>query len=192
MKHRSLIIAIVLSVFGALYFISFSYYWTCRLWYRAFDPKTRRLLNDWARVRQSRIETPLAKIWRKLRMSLTASPFPYRLLDSSKNQIQLLKLLPGSNGDRLTCLIFEVSLDSNDLQYEALSQTWGSPFPVRTIILDHRTFCISANLDAALRSLRRTDEPRVLWVDAICIFVYRSWRKYHRKLRFGPLSEGFR
>lgn len=58
--------------------------------------------------------------------------------------------------------------------YEALSYVWGGkPDPARCIkILQHEqesSISITANLESALRHLRRSHEVLYLWVDAICI-----------------------
>ncbi|KAK3994348.1 heterokaryon incompatibility protein-domain-containing protein [Cladorrhinum sp. PSN332] len=59
--------------------------------------------------------------------------------------------------------------------YEALSYTWGDEFEPETatvgdgISSTRFQFQISKRLAEALRHLRRSDTPRNLWVDAICI-----------------------
>jgi hypothetical protein len=67
----------------------------------------------------------------------------------------------------LRCRLFEVSLDENPV-YEALSYCWGGPLD-RTILCFNLPLSITANCEAALRQLRLSREPRVLWIDAICI-----------------------
>lgn len=66
---------------------------------------------------------------------------------------------------------------TGDLQYEALSYVWGpTNSAVEIQVLGqpaseqpHSTLSIGANLASALRYLRYGDQPRTLWVDAICI-----------------------
>lgn len=84
-------------------------------------------------------------------------------------QIRLLKLLLGSMRDSIECVTFQVSLDVNGLQYEAFSYTWGRPIPIKTVRIDGEAFSVTTNLEGAIRHLRRVDEPRILWADAICI-----------------------
>jgi hypothetical protein len=67
----------------------------------------------------------------------------------------------------LHCRLFEVSLDENP-QYEALSYTWGGPLD-RSMLCFNMPLSITANCEAALRQLRLPLQPRVLWIDAICI-----------------------
>jgi hypothetical protein len=53
--------------------------------------------------------------------------------------------------------------------YEALSYVWGPPTPRVEIICDGQPFSVTSNLGSALRGLRKKDEPRTMWIDAICI-----------------------
>ena len=67
--------------------------------------------------------------------------------------------------------------DQFEPNYEALSYTWGSvdrPIAARVLSRQHsaeafESLLIGQNLACALRHLRFTDQPRTLWVDAICI-----------------------
>jgi hypothetical protein len=57
--------------------------------------------------------------------------------------------------------------------YEALSWSWGTVPPQASIEIKHKNgnktpLMIKANLEAALKHLRRSDEPRRLWIDAVC------------------------
>ncbi|KAF6810077.1 HET domain-containing protein, partial [Colletotrichum musicola] len=54
--------------------------------------------------------------------------------------------------------------------YEALSYVWGKSTEGHKINLDgQKVVPVTDNLHAALRRLRRLDEPRTLWVDSLCI-----------------------
>jgi hypothetical protein len=87
--------------------------------------------------------------------------------------IRLLTLEESSDfNSPLTCSLTEVSLDqicdaSNS--YEALSYVWGSGYGDSDIICGGGRLLITPNCETALRSLRYRQEPRILWVDAICI-----------------------
>lgn len=58
-------------------------------------------------------------------------------------------------------------------EYEALSYFWGDPKETETIYIqtptESRSLEIGHNLAVALQHLRYEDNPRSLWVDAICI-----------------------
>ncbi|KAK2602117.1 hypothetical protein N8I77_008677 [Diaporthe amygdali] len=71
-----------------------------------------------------------------------------------------------------------ISLDTvlfsqdNYPQYEALSYKWGSEEHrelIRVDIANGQTISVTSNLAVALKHLRRTDKPRTMWIDAICI-----------------------
>lgn len=90
----------------------------------------------------------------------------YERLDSSANQIRLIRLEP-HNSTMTTASLFVTSLDDAP-EYEALSYTWGNPQKSSLIYLNKVPFQVTQNLAAALEKLQRT-EPRILWIDAICI-----------------------
>ncbi|KAH0551486.1 hypothetical protein GP486_007299, partial [Trichoglossum hirsutum] len=91
--------------------------------------------------------------------------------------IRVLILLPGQETDDIRCELehTHISRRQQDLlpegsrPYEALSYTWGDPKRTRTVLLGECPYEVTVNLEVALRHLRLTDSPRVLWVDALCI-----------------------
>lgn len=85
--------------------------------------------------------------------------------------IRLLRLLPSSNrADNIECEVYRGSLrDPHRQPYEALSYTWGDASQTVDIGLSGHVFAATLNLEAALRALRSPDEPRILWVDSVCI-----------------------
>ncbi|XTI92208.1 heterokaryon incompatibility protein-domain-containing protein, partial [Cenococcum geophilum] len=100
-----------------------------------------------------------------------SSSHKYRPLDLSTDEIRLLTLHPGSDGDEISCILSHHNL-TGSIEYEALSYTWGDNASLHTIILDGLPFRVTANLKTALHHLRHTDDVRmnrVLWIDALCI-----------------------
>ncbi|KAF5649059.1 Het6 heterokaryon incompatibility protein [Fusarium tjaetaba] len=98
----------------------------------------------------------------------------YKPLDNTHQEIRLLTLLPPRDGDaNIHCTLSHAVLNnasSENPKYEALSYVWGEPDFSEAIILNNHTFFITPSLKYILSCLRqRGDEPRVLWVDAICI-----------------------
>jgi hypothetical protein len=61
-----------------------------------------------------------------------------------------------------------VSLDE-DPQYQALSYIWGDQNVREYIFFDGLTLSVTTNLVSALRHLRDSTKPLVLWADAMCI-----------------------
>ncbi|KAH7357149.1 heterokaryon incompatibility protein-domain-containing protein [Rhexocercosporidium sp. MPI-PUGE-AT-0058] len=84
------------------------------------------------------------------------------------HEIRVLELLPGSEDQPIQCLLTIEHL-WDDPRYEALSYAWGSSAEMSHIELNKANFEITPNLDTALRHLRDQEEPRRLWVDALCI-----------------------
>lgn len=106
---------------------------------------------------------------------------PYTPIHSSDREIRLLQLAPGSYNDRLVITLIPAYLkNSPPPQYEALSYVWGiekSPTPA---LVNNSPCTITANLDVALRSLRKSNQARILWVDAMCINQDDTEEKKHQ------------
>lgn len=84
------------------------------------------------------------------------------------SQIRLLRLHPGSRGTRIICDLLVCEF-SPQLEYEALSYTWGSSSRGEIISVDGRDFRVTNHLAEALSRLRHPHRKRMLWVDAVCI-----------------------
>jgi hypothetical protein len=107
--------------------------------------------------------------------------------------IRLVELYPaeGELWDDIHCRITHERL-SNRPEYEALSYTWRNHEDTHEIWCSGRHLSITKNLRAALHHLRYAAKPRKLWIDAICIYSYRTATKCCRNLRFRPqFCEGF-
>ncbi|KAF2139895.1 uncharacterized protein K452DRAFT_253498 [Aplosporella prunicola CBS 121167] len=94
--------------------------------------------------------------------------FSYQSLPGN-DHIRLLELNPAAT----TEAVIECTLTTHPIQehppYEALSYTWGAPQPEYIISCDRKPLPIGENLWRALHRLRRENEERVLWIDAVCI-----------------------
>ena len=94
-------------------------------------------------------------------------------VDTSKEQIRLLHLHPGTVSDPLTCTLTVSSLSSHP-RYEALSYTWrdsnalAEPVSVALKLNDVVVYALP-NLGVSLQNLRLKEAERVLWVDFLCI-----------------------
>lgn len=86
---------------------------------------------------------------------------------SHQRSVRVLKLLPCTT-DKLSCQLIEVNLDSPP-EYEALSYVWGAKTPGHYISCDGKSIQITQNCEAALMQLRDKNQPRLLWIDSICI-----------------------
>ncbi|KAI0437303.1 HET-domain-containing protein [Xylaria telfairii] len=95
----------------------------------------------------------------------------YRPIEEN-DEIRIISLLPhGGDPDApIHCRFEHVRLGQRP-QYEALSYTWGDQSIQHPIAVDAvgGAVDVGQNCLFALRTLRREDEPRRLWIDALCI-----------------------
>ena len=94
--------------------------------------------------------------------------FVYNNLNTEGREIRLCTLQPGALDDPLACTLTTVSLN-DDQEYETLSYAWGDSTLNKEVLANGSVINITTNLHTALRYLRRSDRPRVLWADGICI-----------------------
>ncbi|ORY12590.1 heterokaryon incompatibility, partial [Clohesyomyces aquaticus] len=66
-----------------------------------------------------------------------------------------------------------VQIESSEIdslpKYEALSYVWGDTNNSRSIQCNESSLTVTESLYSALNSLRRQEEARLMWIDAICI-----------------------
>lgn len=93
--------------------------------------------------------------------------FQYQPL-TAVDAFRLVVLEAGDSKDVIRCRLVDAS-HSDNLDYEALSYTWGDPSPCSEIILDRNIISVRQNLWHAFYYLRSPFEDRMLWVDAVCI-----------------------
>lgn len=101
----------------------------------------------------------------------TIPGYPYRPLNSEKEEIRLLALLPSlDDSASIQCKL--ISSDKEmPMTYVALSYCWGqkdSENPSH-IELEGQPFEVTPNLYSALRRLRSQTIKTYVWVDALCI-----------------------
>lgn len=94
--------------------------------------------------------------------------------------IRLIKLLPKTSGDEISCEIVNCDLGIIKKTYEAISYTWGDIREQTIIIVDGRPTRISRKVSEILRVLRYDWKPRMLWIDFICINQGDSIEKSHQ------------
>lgn len=102
------------------------------------------------------------------------------------NLIRCLTLQPGLGDEPLEGTLNIVSLD-NCPQYEAISYVWGSAVRSQTFVCDGNLTHITVSLSTALHRFRYTEQPRVLWADAICINQGDSSEKGHQVALMGQV-----
>ena len=97
--------------------------------------------------------------------------FPYQPLDTSKLEIRVITLLPGTRTTPIHCSLTHIATNSKPFKpiYKALSYTWGIAEMPKTIALDGMQVQIRKNLWQALYHLRSEEHELTLWIDALCI-----------------------
>src|ERR1700742_3305226 len=95
----------------------------------------------------------------------------YRRLDTTKLETRLLKIFPSPDHNSLieSELINIFLANESGPGYYALSYVRGDPHATRLIAVTGVNIAVTANLEVALRHVRREDEPLILCVDAVCI-----------------------
>lgn len=93
----------------------------------------------------------------------------YEFLPVDDTNIRILHILPGRKQDDIKVNMRIIQLDP-DVEFEALSYTWGESTEHRHILVNGRyKVHITDNLYNALLHLRRRRGNRILWVDQLCI-----------------------
>lgn len=114
--------------------------------------------------------------------------FVYTPLDDPQTQIRLLDLQPGGYDDKILCTVRTFELD-NVPKFEAISYTWGDPFPLYPVEVNGRTLLVRKNCHYALSQMRRSRTSRRLWIDSICINQDDTVEKGHQVQRFARIFE---
>lgn len=114
--------------------------------------------------------------------------FPYTSVaaqlytSTNQGQTRLLFLQPGTPSAEIVAELEVVDVVSGHgvltnskrgkVEYDALSYCWGDPSFCRQIWCNGRLYGVTDNLYTALLQLRRPDNVRILWIDALCINQY--------------------
>jgi Heterokaryon incompatibility protein (HET) len=85
-----------------------------------------------------------------------------------EDSLRLLILEPGSKGKPICCRLTHSRLGLYP-QYNAVSYVWGDNSNNHKICIDNCSLEIQHNLYVALQHFRDENQPRILWVDAICL-----------------------
>lgn len=94
----------------------------------------------------------------------------YRPLNPERAEIRLLQLHPGSRDDALRGTLCHAFLDDNTPPvYETISYCWGDMSETAWITVNDSRLEVAKSTAAALRRIRHQAEPRLLWIDGVCI-----------------------
>lgn len=100
--------------------------------------------------------------------SLLDDPQSYQPLPS-RGWFRLLTIRPSQHESSVISCTLQNHEMANCPSYEAMSYTWGDDKATETILVNGGHFTLRPNLFSALKSLRNVDDPRLIWIDAICI-----------------------
>ncbi|KAL8346338.1 hypothetical protein RB598_000306 [Gaeumannomyces tritici] len=100
----------------------------------------------------------------------------YKYASLARNQIRVLRLLPGPPSEPIRCQLDTVSLEG-DVAYQAVSYVWGSDQLSQFVIVERGNnnnnkgarLDVTASAHAVLKKLRSRWQERVLWIDGLCI-----------------------
>ncbi|PMD34445.1 hypothetical protein L207DRAFT_387996, partial [Hyaloscypha variabilis F] len=95
----------------------------------------------------------------------------YEQLPVNESRTRLLVLhSASSNTAQVSCSLKVMRLNPEpDRAYTALSYVWGDASVTKDIIVNGVSFAVTANLELALRQIRKSFGEVVLWVDAVSI-----------------------
>lgn len=99
---------------------------------------------------------------------LSLRGYAYSPLRKDDNEIRLLHVKPGMQGQPLECTLQHVSLASLP-KFETISYVWGDASIRSSLILQGCATSIPASSGAAIGRVRLEREARVIWIDAVCI-----------------------
>ncbi|KAK4186208.1 hypothetical protein QBC35DRAFT_453520 [Podospora australis] len=100
-----------------------------------------------------------------------ASPFYHQPL-STTDSIRIVGITPNHDLEaQVHCTVSEYSLAQPLEPFEALAYAWGDASDKIPIMIgdNNQYLPITRNFLNALKSLRRRDKVRLIWIDAICI-----------------------
>jgi hypothetical protein len=93
-----------------------------------------------------------------------------------RSSIRVLIVSPGVPQDQIVCSLRVIGdinhrcVNTNKATtYEAISYVWGTPHDNTEILCDGHSVSVTRNLADVLQRVRRRDQPRCVWADAICI-----------------------
>lgn len=115
----------------------------------------------------------------------------YAPLQIDNRRFRLLALEHSADSLAPLCSkLYQVSLDDSNLQYTALSYTWGDPLVTTSIFINSIEIQVTLNLEAALRHIRHQSQTVILWVDALCINQRDISEKNHQVRMMGEIFSG--
>jgi hypothetical protein len=89
------------------------------------------------------------------------------LIEHENFSIRVLKVFPGRMGENIICELTAYELGKHP-SFTALSYVWGENSVEHRVMVNQHWVSVTRNHYAALQYLRKSNDPVLLWVDAIC------------------------
>jgi hypothetical protein len=103
-------------------------------------------------------------------MSTGISEFIYPPIDSTRGEIRILIVSPGTQGDDLGLSFQVLSVHDDPIgEFDAVSYRWGVPTEPLPVTIDGQPFHLTDSQKGMIEDLRYEDRNRRIWIDAICI-----------------------
>lgn len=97
-----------------------------------------------------------------------SAPVGWRRLDDPSG-FRVIVLEPGIDDEQLMCDLLELTFDTLEEEYVAISYAWGTTELTHEITCCNQRVRITANLHSALRRVRQPATALHVWCDALCI-----------------------
>ncbi|KAF1823473.1 uncharacterized protein K489DRAFT_318262 [Dissoconium aciculare CBS 342.82] len=127
---------------------------------------------------------------------LESPDFRYGALKSVKTSIRLAKIKPGCGHKGITIELIEsfvtVPGQRPQIEYDALSYTWGASKRTKSIMCNGRRLAVTPTLIEALHHFRHPDHEVILWIDQLCICQERVLERNAQVNLMGDIFAGAR
>jgi Heterokaryon incompatibility protein (HET) len=91
-------------------------------------------------------------------------------INTGCSQIRLIEILPGQVNDPIYCVFRSHTLDDSNVQFNALSYTWGDLTSQKySIFINNTAIDVKQNLWCFLNQARQRDSRTFIWIDALSI-----------------------
>jgi hypothetical protein len=101
-------------------------------------------------------------------------------INTKLSEIRLIAILPGAHDDPISCVFDRHELRTPDLEFRALSYTWGNPSPTHVIFINNIAFTVRQNLWLFLKQERQSKRFGRIWIDALCINQLNTGERNHQ------------
>ncbi|PPJ56649.1 hypothetical protein CBER1_01838 [Cercospora berteroae] len=111
----------------------------------------------------------------------------YEFQPCSESEIRLVTIEPAPDYDSdIHCLITHHSRE-DQARYDAISYSWGSDNSHSTIFCNDRQLNVTKSCELAIKALRHSSEPKMIWIDAVCIDQSNMVDKSRQVARMGDV-----